>query len=81
MTKLQLPTASTTMFQKLSTMDISVCMGFQQKILELDVAADKAKGMKPAELKSTRPVYDGFGTKQWAKAVHNENSKHVEEKF
>lgn len=55
--------------------------GLSTKILELDVTADKAKGMKPAELKSTRPEYDGFGTKQWAKAAHKENSKHIEEKF
>jgi hypothetical protein len=51
-----------------------------KKLLELDVAAGKAFGRKPSELKKDRPEYDGFGTIQFCKAVHNEKQKQGGEK-
>jgi hypothetical protein len=52
-----------------------------KKLLELDVAAGKANGTKPAELKKTRPEYKDFGSIQWCKAVNKGKSKQVEDKF
>ena len=51
-----------------------------KQLLELDVAAGRANGRKPSELKKDRPEYAGFGTKQFCKAVHNEKQKQRGEK-
>ena len=52
-----------------------------KKLIELDVAAGKAAGRKPAELKGDRPEYADIGTQQFCKAVNNERQKQRGEKF
>lgn len=52
-----------------------------QKLLELDVAAGKTEGRKPAQLKQDRPEYKEFETNQFCKAVNNERQKQRSEKF
>ena len=50
-----------------------------KNLLELDVAAGRAKGRKPAEIKKDRPEYAEFGTNQWRSAVNNEWQKQKSE--
>ena len=52
-----------------------------KKLLELDVAAGRANGRKPAELKKDRPEYEQFETIQFCKAVNNERQKQRCEEF
>jgi hypothetical protein len=52
-----------------------------KKFLELDVAAGKAEGRKPAELKEDGPEYKKSRTIQFCKAVNNERQKQRGEKF
>jgi hypothetical protein len=46
-----------------------------KNLLELDVAAGRAKGRKPVDIKKDRPEYASFETKQWHRAVNNERQK------
>lgn len=46
-----------------------------KNLLELDVAAGRAKRRNPAEIKKHRPEYAEFGTNQWCSAVNNEQQK------
>ena len=46
-----------------------------KNLLELDVAAGKAKGRKPADIQKDRPEYELFEKKQWRSAVNNERQK------
>ena len=46
-----------------------------KNLLELDVAAGRAKGRKPSDIKKDRPEYAPFETKQWRRAVNNERQK------
>lgn len=52
-----------------------------KKLLELDIAAGRANGRRPAELKKDRPEYEQFQTIQFCKAVNNERQKQRCEKF
>eukprot|EP00956_Cyclotella_meneghiniana_P020139 scaffold35167_cov96-Cyclotella_meneghiniana.AAC.2 len=46
-----------------------------KNLLELDVAAGRAKGRKPLDIKKDRPEYAPIKTKQWRCAVNNERQK------
>ena len=46
-----------------------------KNLLDLDVAAGRAKGRKPAEIKRDRPEHAECGTNQWHSAVNNERQK------
>lgn len=53
-----------------------------KKLLELDVAAGKTKGVRPAALRETRDEYKEFtNNKQWCKAVNKEQEKQRKEGF
>lgn len=44
-------------------------------MLELDVAAGRTTGRKPADIKKDRPEYSQFETRQWGRMVNNERKK------
>ena len=53
-----------------------------KRLLELDVAAGKAKGVRPAALRETREEYKEFtNNRQWCKAVNKEIEKQRKEGF